>query len=300
MTTNGTLLNKEIIKFLVENNIFITVSLDGPKNMHDRYRIFPNGRGTYDIIINNLKKIKDFSNEYFTNYISINSVLAPPFDFKKINNYFYQNQFLKLLRERYNFSNVDPYETKFFCDYDLENYIKYYFKTEINKLRRNYVNNIKNGNYEKLTFEKKFFDKTFYNIEYRKMDLLGDNYAPQGTCLPGQRRLFVDVNGRFFMCERFGSNYEIGNIEKGLNHNKIFEFLEKYVNFFKDCKYCWAIRLCNKCFNQIRKGENFDEQRKINFCKMSLLNIERNIQTYCEIKEMNADAFNMFDNYKIA
>lgn len=40
MTTNGTLLNKEVIEYLVKNNFKITVSIDGPKEVHDRSRHF--------------------------------------------------------------------------------------------------------------------------------------------------------------------------------------------------------------------------------------------------------------------
>ena len=50
LTTNATLLTPEIIEFLSENRIGVTVSMDGPKEMHDKLRVFANGRGSYDII----------------------------------------------------------------------------------------------------------------------------------------------------------------------------------------------------------------------------------------------------------
>jgi uncharacterized protein len=50
LTTNGTLLTPAIIEFLSENRIGVTVSMDGPKEMHDHLRVFANGRGSYDII----------------------------------------------------------------------------------------------------------------------------------------------------------------------------------------------------------------------------------------------------------
>ncbi|MGA3205283.1 MAG: radical SAM protein, partial [Bryobacteraceae bacterium] len=50
LTTNGTLLTPAIIEFLSENHIGVTVSMDGPKEMHDHLRVFSNGRGSYDII----------------------------------------------------------------------------------------------------------------------------------------------------------------------------------------------------------------------------------------------------------
>jgi len=50
LTTNATLLTPTIIKFLSEERIGVTVSMDGPKEMHDQLRVFSNGRGSYDIV----------------------------------------------------------------------------------------------------------------------------------------------------------------------------------------------------------------------------------------------------------
>jgi uncharacterized protein len=50
LTTNATLLTPAIIQFLSDNHIGVTVSMDGPKEMHDKLRVFSNGRGSYDII----------------------------------------------------------------------------------------------------------------------------------------------------------------------------------------------------------------------------------------------------------
>ena len=50
LTTNATLLTPTIIEFLSENHIGVTVSMDGPKEMHDHLRVFANGKGSYDII----------------------------------------------------------------------------------------------------------------------------------------------------------------------------------------------------------------------------------------------------------
>ncbi|MBV9746511.1 MAG: quinohemoprotein amine dehydrogenase maturation protein [Acidobacteriia bacterium] len=50
LTTNATLLTPAIIEFLSANRIGVTVSMDGPKEMHDHLRVFSNGRGSYDVI----------------------------------------------------------------------------------------------------------------------------------------------------------------------------------------------------------------------------------------------------------
>ncbi len=57
LTTNATLLTPTIIKFLSENRIGVTVSMDGPPEMHDKLRVFANGKGSYDIIAPRVKAL---------------------------------------------------------------------------------------------------------------------------------------------------------------------------------------------------------------------------------------------------
>jgi len=42
LTTNGTLLKPEIIEFLAENRVGVTISIDGPKEVQDKFRVFHN------------------------------------------------------------------------------------------------------------------------------------------------------------------------------------------------------------------------------------------------------------------
>lgn len=57
ITTNATLLNDENVEFLITNFSQISVSIDGTKVAHDLNRVYVNGDGTYEHIIENVKKI---------------------------------------------------------------------------------------------------------------------------------------------------------------------------------------------------------------------------------------------------
>jgi uncharacterized protein len=46
LATNGTLLTGEILDFLAENEIQTTISCDGPPDVHDRFRVYADGRPT--------------------------------------------------------------------------------------------------------------------------------------------------------------------------------------------------------------------------------------------------------------
>ena len=50
MTTNATLLTEEIVDWLNAHRFGLSVSIDGPKTVHDRNRITVGGQGTYDVV----------------------------------------------------------------------------------------------------------------------------------------------------------------------------------------------------------------------------------------------------------
>jgi uncharacterized protein len=57
ITTNATLLNNDLIDLLVSNKVASQITIDGPKNCHDERRIWKNGKGSFDQIVNNVKKM---------------------------------------------------------------------------------------------------------------------------------------------------------------------------------------------------------------------------------------------------
>ena len=50
LTTNATLLNEQMVDYLDEHRFGLTVSMDGPKALHDKNRVTVGGRGTYDVV----------------------------------------------------------------------------------------------------------------------------------------------------------------------------------------------------------------------------------------------------------
>jgi len=57
LSTNGFLLNQRVVDFLVKNRIGCQVSIDGPKEVHDRNRCLPDGRGSYDEILPGIRRL---------------------------------------------------------------------------------------------------------------------------------------------------------------------------------------------------------------------------------------------------
>lgn len=56
LTTNGTLLTKELADWFAEEQITITVSIDGPPDVNDRLRVMADGRGSYKEIITKVRE----------------------------------------------------------------------------------------------------------------------------------------------------------------------------------------------------------------------------------------------------
>ena len=57
LTTNATLLKPHIIEWLAENRVGVTVSIDGPQDAQDEFRVFKNGRGSYDVVVPKIKEL---------------------------------------------------------------------------------------------------------------------------------------------------------------------------------------------------------------------------------------------------
>jgi uncharacterized protein len=64
LQTNGTLLNDEWCTFLKDNNFLVGLSLDGPKEIHDRYRKDAGGKGSFDKVMRGLKLLQKYDIEY--------------------------------------------------------------------------------------------------------------------------------------------------------------------------------------------------------------------------------------------
>ena len=61
---------------------------------------------------------------------------------------------------------------------------------------------------------------------------LPDEFAPSGPCIPGKRRLFVDVNGSFFPCERVNEQSDlmkIGSISEGFDADKTYVDYDRFL-----------------------------------------------------------------------
>ncbi len=72
ITTNGTLIDENIIAFAADYNIHLCFSIDGPPHVHNRNRLYRNGNGSFKTVMKNLElAMKRLSN------VQVNAVFGP-------------------------------------------------------------------------------------------------------------------------------------------------------------------------------------------------------------------------------
>ena len=84
MQTNGTLLNDDFINVIKEMEIYVAISIDGPKNANDVHRVDHKGESTYENTFNGLELIKQKAPDFITGILSVIDVSSDPlevFDF---------------------------------------------------------------------------------------------------------------------------------------------------------------------------------------------------------------------------
>src|SRR5436305_3044981 len=57
--TNGTLINDHFCDLFLKRNVRVGVSIDGPRDLHDRHRLTRNGRGTFDAVMCGIEKLRN-------------------------------------------------------------------------------------------------------------------------------------------------------------------------------------------------------------------------------------------------
>ena len=63
LTTNGVLLNDEVMEFANREMSNVVLSIDGRQKVHDKMRPFRNGKGSYDLVVPRFQKLAESRNQ---------------------------------------------------------------------------------------------------------------------------------------------------------------------------------------------------------------------------------------------
>ncbi len=163
MTTNGTLLKGKTADYMAENDIHILISLDGPKEIHDKNRRFAfNGKGTFKVIMENIAELNKKYPEFVKKNVSFNAVLDGTTDFRCTNKFFCEYEDIKDLRVNTNFITRQYKEEKLEINEDFiiqNNYERLkFFLYKLGKLDKVYASRL---------YEAEFYNSIGY-IKRRK------------------------------------------------------------------------------------------------------------------------------------
>lgn len=292
ISTNGTLLNENLMDFFIKNNIDLQISLDGPKRQHNKYRIYKNGNGSYDNIMKNLKILYKKSSAYFNNKVFFNCVVTPTSDLLELDDFFSKNLLTKNNRQLINF--VNKKDTTFFddCEHNItqNEELKFLFKEFMAQLIVNQRQKFSIFNY--------LFMKPFINIHKRFILDEPSSFVPiQGPCFPGQRKLYVSHDGKFHICERINPHFPIGDIENGFSFNNIKKILHEFSELVneKDCLECWAMHFCSFCFASVANYGYMELSNKKDHCQKVKKYAINDLKNYASALEMNPSLAKKWD-----
>lgn len=282
ITTNAYLLTPEKAKFLIDNNTDILVSLDGPKEIHNKNRKYAgDGSGTFDTVYRNLETIKQQLPQYIGK-ISYHSVIDPANDCSKVNNFFkcdmFENQEIRT-------STLQPTIGK--GAYTSNDYLKSMKKNRLLALLA------KAGVFDKSkipTIAKSYFE--YLNQFEKQMTIyneLSSVMGHSGPCKPGIFKLFVTTNGDLYPCERLKDSSDvmkIGSVFSSIDVEKVnFIYNVGYVCSTR-CAQCWNIRHCRICATKINDGNSLSAELCATQCKYDCLETEKMIKYLIAIREV--------------
>jgi uncharacterized protein len=298
ITTNATLINQDIAKYLYENNFSVTLSVDGPKCIHDEYRKYANGKGSFEKTVRGIKNIIKEFGESIRGRTILSMVYTPPFSENRLNKILSLWEEIKELPKNMRVAITYPeigsilleknaFEDKGLEKWAIENYINRYGKKKD-------INPIASG----------IVEPNLAKLIQRPISLKPlDRFALNGCCIPGARKIYISVNGDFRLCERINDFApRIGNVSSGINIDMIRKIYieEYYKRCIKNCSTCWVMKLCGLCYCAGFNGDSIDDKKKEVFCTNFRASTETYMILMSELLERNKYGLNYLKKWSIS
>ena len=291
ITTNGTMLHKEVIEWLPDNNIVANITINGDKLLHDRFRHYSSGKGSYNEIMKNLQLWKELHPESFNkqafftiNYLNISDLL-------KIRDWLNTDSIFKnkvpLAFRRISLRSASGELKKKF-----ENYIKQDEAALLQQLKTEYIENLEAGNIKNNIWGV-LWDSTLSFIHHFEKANLQMKYPYTGGCAPLLKRTFIGVNGEIKLCEKSDGKTDFGNIYDGINYELLTSLITEFEVILNiRCHSCWALRRCYLCINDILKGNKADKALMFSRCKNIRFSFTKELELYSTVKEKGTHLLN--------
>ena len=226
LTTNGVLLNDEIMDFCNKEMANVVLSVDGRKEVHDRMRPFRSGAGSYDLVMPKFKKFADSRNQ--ERYYVRGTFTHHNLDFSK--------DVLDLADQGFKQISVEPVVAQDSEEYALKKEDIPKICEEYDKLAAEMVKREKEG--KGFTFFHYMIDLTGGPCVYKRLS----------GCGSGTEYLAVTPWGDLYPCHQFVGNekYLMGNVDEGITKTEIVDEFKCCNVYTKEkCRNCFAKFYCS-------------------------------------------------------
>jgi len=239
LTTNGTRFTPEVLDFLREHPIAVSVSIDGPPDVHDANRRYPgaSGGGTYADIVAGLKVLR----AHLPRPPAARVTLTPD-QWGRVPEVFEHLQGLGFLEV--GIAPASPVTARLLPTPEQDEALFAGFSL----LAERFAREADEGRV-----------LPFSNL----LDLLGRLHLGQvkgAPCGAGLGYLALDAEGRFFLCHRLAGveRFCVGDLDAGIDHARIRACLSAQAAPRRDaCSSCWARSLCaGGCHHENHVREN--------------------------------------------
>ena len=226
LTTNGVLLNDEIMEFCNREMSNVVLSLDGRKAVNDKMRPFRNGKGSYDLIVPKFQKFADSRNQM--NYYVRGTFTHYNLDFAEDAIHFADLGFRQM--------SIEPVVAPPEADYAIREEDLPQILDQYDKLAKEYIKRKKEGR--------------GFNFFHFMIDLnAGPCVAKRlSGCGSGTEYLAVTPWGDLYPCHQFvgQEGFLLGNVDEGITNTAVRDEFKLCNVYAKDkCRDCFARFYCS-------------------------------------------------------
>ncbi|MBQ5870544.1 MAG: anaerobic sulfatase maturase [Lachnospiraceae bacterium] len=270
--TNGYNLNEDWAKWFVENQVLVGISLDGPKEIHDRYRVDHAGKGTYQKVMSSIQLF----NKYHVDYNILTVVTsATSRHGQQVYNFFKKNDF----RYQQYIECLDP----------------------IGEVQGGYEYSLTPERYEeflKTTFDSWYLDmksgRYVYNRYFENLMMIIARQGAESCNMRGVcgAQWVIEADGSVYPCDFYAlDEWYLGNINQDSfetmeQQRQTLGFIEWSKQIPEDCKNCRYFGLCRNGCRRNREPVTSTSTQKNYFCSAYKNFIEYAYSRLAEIYQM--------------
>ena len=270
MTTNATLLTEEIVDWLNAHRFGLSISIDGPKTVHDRNRITVGGQGTYDVV---RRKADMLLSRYTSRPVGARVTLTRGItDVETIWNHLFNEM---------GFAEVGfaPVTSGDMADFNLTGEELVQVFANMKALGRRYL---------EAALEHRSIG--FSNLHQLITDI-HEGHKKALPCGAGLKMLAVDHQGELNLCHRFtGSSLPtFGNVHQGVKQAQLNDFLSQRLDRSNTgCDDCRIRNLCSGgCYHESYARYGDPTHPTYHYCELMRDWVDFGIEVYSRIMAVN-------------